>query len=132
MRDVFVVEAVRTPLGRGKENGALHHFHPVDLLAMTLNELVKRAGVEKGLVDDVIAGCVSPTDAQGANIARLAVLKAGFPHHVAGVQIDRVCGSSQQAAHFAHQAIATGDVDLVIGCGIAMLSQLPMGTTGGV
>jgi acetyl-CoA acetyltransferase family protein len=104
----------------------------VDLLALTLNELVQRAGVEKGQIEDIIAGCASPTDLQGADIPRLALLKGGFPYHIPAVQIDRICGSSQQAVHFAHQAIATGDMDLVVAAGIEMMSHLPMGTTWGV
>ncbi|MBN2310714.1 MAG: thiolase family protein [Candidatus Hydrogenedentes bacterium] len=132
MRDAFIVEAVRTPLGRAREDGILHGFHPVDLLALTLSELVARAGVDKGDIEDIIAGCTAPTGLQGANIPRLALLKAGFPYRVAAVQIDRMCGSSQQAVHFAAQAIVAGDMDLVIAGGIEMMSHLPMGTTWGV
>ncbi len=132
MRDTFIVEAVRTPLGKGRQGGGLESVHPVDLLGLTLTEVVKRAGVDKGSVDDIIAGCVSPTDIQGANIPRLALLKAGFPPHVPGVQIDRMCGSSQQALHFASQAIGSGDMDLVIASGIEMMSKVPMGTSWGV
>ncbi len=132
MREAFIVEAVRTPVCRGREDGALHSVHPVDLLATALAECVKRAGVEKKDVEDVIAGCVSPTDKQGANIARLALLKAGFPVEVPGVQLNRMCGSGQQAVHFASQAIAAGDMDLVIGGGIEMMGTVPMGTDWGV
>jgi len=131
MRDVFIVEAVRTPVGRGRENGALHNFHPVDLLARVLDEVCARAGVDKGRIDDVIAGCVSPIGEQGANIARLALLKAGFPIEVPGVQLNRMCGSSQQAVHFGSQAIASGDMDLVIASGIEMMSRVPMGSDWG-
>ncbi len=132
MRDVFIVEAVRTPVGRGREDGALHKVHPVDLLALTLSECVKRAGVEKAEVEDVIAGCTSPTDKQGANIGRLGLLKAGFPVEVPGCQLNRMCGSSQQAVHFASQAISAGDMELVIGSGIEMMGTVPMGTDWGV
>lgn len=132
MREAYIVEAVRTPIGRGREDGALHSLHPVDLLATALAECVKRAGVEKKDVEDVIAGCVSPTDKQGANIARLALLKAGFPVEVPGVQLNRMCGSGQQAVHFASQAIAAGDMDLVIGGGIEMMGTVPMGSDWGV
>jgi acetyl-CoA acetyltransferase family protein len=132
MRETFIVEAVRTPVGRGREDGALHSVHPVDLLATVLAECVKRAGIDKGDVEDVIAGCVSPMDKQGANIARLALLKAGFPVEVPGVQLNRMCGSSQQAVHFASQAIAAGDMDLVIGGGIEMMGTVPMGSDWGV
>lgn len=132
MSEVYIVEAVRTPVGRGKENGALHHIHPVELLAGVLNEVCARAGVEKSAIDDVIAGCVSPTGEQGANIARLALLKAGFPVEVPGVQLNRMCGSSQQAVHFGCQAIASGDMDLVIASGVEMMSRVPMGSDWGV
>jgi acetyl-CoA acetyltransferase family protein len=132
MREAFIVEAVRTPMGRGREDGALHGTHPVDLLALTLRELVRRAGIEPGQVEDVIAGCVSPTNEQGANIARLALLKAGFPVEVPGVQLNRMCGSGQQALHFASQAIAAGDMDLVVAGGIEMMGRVPMGSDWGV
>jgi acetyl-CoA acetyltransferase family protein len=132
MREAHIVEAVRTPVGRGREDGALHGVHPVDLLATTLAECVKRAGVEKKDVEDIIGGCVSPMDKQGANIPRLALLKAGFPVDVPGVQINRMCGSSQQAIHFASQAVAAGDMDLVIGAGIEMMGTVPMGSDWGV
>lgn len=132
MRDVFIVEAVRTPVGRGREDGALHPVHPVDLLARTLNECAKRAGVLKSDVEDVIAGCVTPMDKQGANIARLALLKAGFPIEVPGVQLNRMCGSGQQAIHFASQAISAGDMDIAIGGGVEMMGTVPMGSDWGV
>ncbi|MCC6694040.1 MAG: thiolase family protein [Candidatus Hydrogenedentes bacterium] len=132
MRDVFIVEAVRTPVGRGREDGALHAVHPVDLLAHTLSACVARAGIDKSDVEDVIAGCVSPTNKQGANIARLALLKAGFPVHVPGAQLNRMCGSSQQAVHFASQAIAAGDMELAIASGIEMMGTVPMGSDWGV
>lgn len=129
MRDVYIVEAVRSPIGRGREDGALHPVYPVKLMATVLEEVVRRAGVDKGDVEDVICGCVSPTNDQGANIARLSLLKAGFPIHVPGVQIDRMCGSGQQAVHFGSQAIAAGDVDLVIAGGVEMMSRVPMTTS---
>lgn len=132
MRDVFIVEAVRTPIGRGRDDGALHSIHPVDLLAMTLSECVRRAGVNTADVEDVIAGCVSPVGKQGANISRLALLKAGFPVHVPGVQLNRMCGSGQQAVHFASQAISAGDMDLAIGGGVEMMGTVPMGSDWGV
>jgi acetyl-CoA acetyltransferase family protein len=132
MCEAYIVEAVRTPVGRGREDGALHGVHPVDLLATTLTECVKRAGIEKKDVEDIIAGCVSPMGKQGANIPRLALLKAGFPVEVPGVQINRMCGSSQQAIHFASQAVAAGDMDLVIGAGIEMMGVVPMGSDWGV
>ncbi|NUM52727.1 MAG: thiolase family protein [Candidatus Hydrogenedentes bacterium] len=132
MRDVFIVEAVRTPIGRGRDDGALHSVHPVDLLAQTLGECVKRAGVQKSDVEDVIAGCVTPMGKQGANVARLALLKAGFPIEVPGVQLNRMCGSGQQAVHFASQAISAGDMNLAIGGGVEMMGTVPMGSDWGV
>ncbi|GMW01185.1 MAG: putative acyl-CoA thiolase [Candidatus Hydrogenedentota bacterium] len=132
MRDTYIVEAVRTPIGRGKEDGGLNPVHPVDLLAMTLTECVKRAGIQPAQVEDVVAGCVSPIGKQGANIARLATLKAGFPVEVPAVQINRMCGSSQQAVHFVSQAIAAGDMEIAIGSGIEMMGVVPMGSDWGV
>lgn len=131
MENVYIIDAVRTPIGRGREDGALHGIHPVDLLAMTLHEVVTRAGIKKEQVEDVIAGCVSPTKEQGANVARLALLKAGFPAHVPGVQLNRMCGSGQQAVHFASQAIAAGDMSLAIGAGVEMMGTVPMGSDWG-
>ncbi|MBK5290286.1 MAG: thiolase family protein [Acidobacteriia bacterium] len=127
-RDVYIVEAVRTPIGRGKPDGALHSIHPVDLLAHTLDAVATRAGIAKEQVEDVIAGCVTPIHEQGANIARFALLKAGFPIEVPGVQLNRFCGSGQQAVHFAAQEIASGDMDLVVACGVEMMSRVPIGT----
>jgi acetyl-CoA acyltransferase len=126
--DVFIIDAVRTPIGRGRPDGALHTIHPVDLLALVLDEVVRRAGVEKRLVEDVVAGCVTAVEEQGADIARFAALKAGFPIEVPGVQLNRFCGSGQQAVHFAAQEIASGDMDLVIACGVEMMSRVAMGS----
>lgn len=132
MSDAYIVEAVRTAIGRGRPDGALAPVHPVKLLAITLEEVCKRAGVDKAHVEDIIAGCVSPTGEQGANIARLGLLMAGFPVEVPGVQINRMCGSSQQAVHFCAQEILTGDMDLAIGAGIEMMGRQPMGSDWGV
>lgn len=128
MRDVFIVEAVRTPVGRGKPDGSLRGVHPVKLLATVLEEACKRAGVEKEQVEDIAAGCVSPINEQGANIARLALLMGGFPPHVPGVQLNRMCGSGQQSIHFVSQAIAAGDMEIAIGAGIEMMGVVPMGS----
>lgn len=132
MAETYIVEAVRTPVCRGRADGQLSQVHPVDLLALVLEAVVMRANAPKERVEDVVAGCVSPVGVQGANIARLALLKAGFPAHVPGVQIDRMCGSSQQAVHFVSQAIAAGDMILAIGAGVEMMSRVPMGTSWGV
>lgn len=130
MRDVFIVDAIRTPIGRGKEDGALHGVHPVDLLAKTLDALMARAGVEKRHVEDIVAGCVTATGEQGANIGRLAGLKANFPVEVPALQLNRFCGSGQQAIHFAAQEIASGDMEMAIGCGVESMSRVAMGSDG--
>jgi acetyl-CoA acyltransferase len=129
MQEAYIIDAVRTPIGIGKlEKGALASIAPVDLAAHVLKEVVKRAGVEPQQIEDVIMGCVTPIGDQGANIARLAVLQAGFPVAVPAVQINRMCGSSQQAVHFAAQEILVGDMDLVIAGGIEMMSHQPIGS----
>src|SRR6266404_2259520 len=130
MRDVFIVDAIRTPIGRGKEDGALHSVHPVDLLAQTLNALMERSGVDKSKVEDIVAGCVTAHGEQGTNIGRLAGLKAGFPVEVPALQLNRFCGSGQQAIHFAAHAIAACDMELAIGCGVESMSRVPMGSDG--
>lgn len=128
MREVVIVEGVRTAVGRRK--GALANTRPDDLAAVVLEEVVKRAGIEKGDVEDVILGCVSQVGEQAMNIARTSLLIAGFPIHVPGVTIDRQCGSSQQAVHFAAQAIASGDMDIVIAGGVESMTREPMFSSG--
>lgn len=127
-RDVYIVSAIRTPIGRGRPDGALHGIHPIHLLAQTLDQCVQKAGIEKRRVEDVITGCVTPIGEQGAVIARVAALQAGFPIETPGTQINRFCGSGQQAIHFAAQAIASGDMDVVIASGVEMMSRVPMGS----
>jgi acetyl-CoA acyltransferase len=127
MSDVFIVDAVRTPIGRGKDDGAHHNVHPVDLLAQTLNALIDRVGIDKHQVEDIVAGCVTATGEQGSCIGRMAGLKARFPNEVPAVQLNRFCGSGQQAIHFAAQAIAAGDIDMAIGCGVESMSRVQMG-----
>ncbi len=126
MREVVIVAAVRTAVGRRK--GALSHVRADDLAADVLQEAVQRAGITKEQVDDVILGCVTQTAEHGGNIARTALLMAGFPDSVPGVTIDRQCGSSQQAVHFAAQAILAGDMDVVIAGGVESMSRVSMGT----
>ncbi|MFK5707869.1 thiolase family protein [Lysinibacillus boronitolerans] len=126
MREVVIVAAVRTAVGRSK--GALSQVRADDLAADVLQEVVKRAGIGKEQVDDVILGCVTQTAEQGANIARTSLLMAGFPDSVPGVTIDRQCGSSQQAVHFAAQAILAGDMDIVIAGGVESMSRVQMGS----
>ena len=132
MREVVIVEAVRTPIGR--RNGALKDVHPVVLAAMALRELMQRAKIDPALVEDVVMGCVSQVGDQAVNIARNAVLQAGFPIEVPATTVDRQCGSGQQAIHFAANLIAAGVCDITIGAGIESMSRLPIGSstaTGG-
>ena len=129
MREAVIVEAVRTPLTKGKPGGRLSAVHPVDLLAETLRGLVDKAGVDAGEVDDVITGCVSQIGEQAINTGRNAVLAAGFPEKVPATTIDRQCGSSQQAAHFAAQGVIAGAYDVAIACGVESMSRVPMGSS---
>src|SRR4051812_30029256 len=117
MRDAVVVEAVRTPIGKGKPGGALAHVHPVELLAHTLRSLVDRSGVDPALIDDVIGGTVDQVGEQAMNTTRYAALSAGFPESVPATTVDRQCGSSQQAVHFAAQGVIAGAYDLVVAGG---------------
>ncbi|MFJ3493455.1 thiolase family protein [Streptomyces sp. NPDC086091] len=126
MRDAVVVEAVRTPIGRGKPNGALAHVHPVALLAHTLRTLVERSGVDPALIDDVIGGTVDQVGEQAMNTTRYAALSAGLPETVPATTVDRQCGSSQQAVHFAAQGVMAGAYDLVVACGVESMSRVPM------
>lgn len=124
----FIVSAVRTPVGVGKPGkGALYPVKPVELGAQVLREALRQGGLQPGDVDDVILGCVTPIGDQGANIGRLAALKAGFPVEVPGIQINRMCGSGQQAVHFAAQAILAGDMDVILAGGVEMMSHQPIG-----
>ena len=131
-REAVIVEAVRTPLG--KKNGALKDWHPVDLLAEVLKETVDRSGVDPSAVEDVICGCVSQVGEQSLNVGRNGWLAAGLPEEVPATTIDRQCGSSQQAAHFAAQGVISGAYDVAIACGVENMTRVPMGTsaqTGG-
>ncbi len=127
MREAVIVEAVRTPVGKRK--GVFKDTRPDDLLAHALREVVKRSGISSELVEDVIIGCVSQVEEQGLNIARTAALMADFPIKVPGTTIDRQCGSSQQAIHFAAQAVLSGDMDIVIAGGVESMTRVPMGST---
>lgn len=128
MSEVYIITAVRTPVGIGKPNGWLAPIQPVDLGAQVMREAVYRAGINPSLIEDVIWGCVTPIGDQGANLARLSVLKAGFPVEVPAVTLNRMCGSGQQAVHFAAQAILAGDMDLVLAGGTEMMSHQPIGS----
>jgi acetyl-CoA C-acetyltransferase len=125
--EAYIVGAVRTPIG--KRNGGLSSVNPVDMAAHVLSELITRTGVDAAAVDDVIMGCVSQVGPQTFDIARQAWLSAGLPESVPGVTVDRQCGSSQQAVHFAAQAVMSGTQDLVVAAGVESMSQVPMGST---
>ncbi|MCM3092249.1 MULTISPECIES: thiolase family protein [unclassified Cytobacillus] len=127
MREAVIVEGVRTPVGR--KNGLLKDIRADDLAAEALKSLVTRAGLNPELIDDVILGCVSQIGEQTGDIARVAALIAGFPIEVPGTTIDRQCGSSQQAVHFAAQAILAGDMDIVIAGGVESMSRVPIGSS---
>lgn len=127
MTTAVIVDAVRTPLGR--RNGKLKDWHPVDLAAETLNALVERTGIDPGIVDDVVMGCVMQIGEQAINVARNAVLAAGWPEDVPGTTIDRQCGSSQQAAHFAAQGVIAGAYDVVVASGVEVMTRVPMGSS---
>jgi acetyl-CoA acyltransferase len=129
MRSAVIVDVVRTPSGRGKPGGALSAVHPVDLAALTLRALLERNGLESRQIDDVILGCVSQVGEQGMNIARQATLAAGFDESVPATSVDRQCGSSQQAAHFAAQGVISRVYDIVIAGGVESMSRVPLGSS---
>ena len=116
IREAVIVDAVRTPLGR--RDGMLKGWHPVDLLAHTLRGLVDRNKLDAAKIDDVICGCVMQVGEQGVNVGRNAVLAAGFPESVPATTVDRQCGSSQQAIHFAAQGVMAGSYDVAVACGV--------------
>ena len=129
MRDAVIVEAVRTPVGKGKPTGALHQVHPTDLLAHSLRELVTRSGIDPASIDDVIGGVVTQAGEQSVNITRRAALAAGYPESVAATTVDRQCGSSQQAIHFAAQGVIAGAYDVAVAAGVESMSRVPMGAS---
>ncbi|KYF53341.1 acetyl-CoA acetyltransferase, partial [Sorangium cellulosum] len=131
MRDVFIVDAVRTPRGRGKAGkGALSGVHPQELLAQALNRLAEKTGIRKDDVEDVVVGCVTQAGEQGACIARAAVLAAGWPDGVTGATVNRFCGSGAQAVNFAAMGVMSGQQELAIGGGVESMSRVPMGSDG--
>ncbi|GAB2631144.1 thiolase family protein [Prescottella soli] len=129
MTKAVIVDAVRLASGKGKPGGALSGTHPVEMLAQVLRALVERNDLDPAMVDDVIGGCVQQVGEQALNISRTALLSAGFPDSVPATTIDRQCGSSQQAAHFAAQGVMAGAYDIVIACGVESMSRIPMGTS---
>jgi len=126
-REAVIVDAVRTAVGR--RNGRLKDWHPVDLLAQTLSALVQRTAIDPGLIEDVIIGCVSQVGEQSLNVGRNAALAAGFPETVPGTTVDRQCGSSQQAIHFAAQGVLSGAYDIAIAGGVESMTRVPMGSS---
>jgi acetyl-CoA acetyltransferase family protein len=126
--EAVIIDALRTPMGRGKAGGSLSSVHAAELLATVLTALVERNGIDPGSVDDVICGCVSQVGEQAATPGRIAWLAAGYPEHVPSTTIDRKCGSSQQAVHFAAQGIMAGVYDIVIAAGVESMSRVPMGS----
>lgn len=128
MGEAYIVDAVRTPRGRGKKDkGALSGIHPQELLAQTLERLMERSGIDRGEVDDVVVGCVTQAREQGANVARNALLSAGWPIEVTGVTLNRFCGSGLQAVSFAAMGVMSGTQKLVVGGGVESMSRVPMG-----
>ncbi len=131
MAEAYIIDAVRTPRGRGKKGkGSLTEIHPQELLAQTLNQVAERTGIEREDVEDVVVGVVSQVGEQGGNIARNAVLAAGWPLHVSGVSLNRFCGSGLQAVNFAAMGVMSGAQDLVVGGGVESMSRVPMGSDG--
>ncbi|WP_036511534.1 thiolase family protein [Nocardia aobensis] len=128
MTTAVIVDAVRTPSGKGKPGGQLSDLHPAELLSAVLRGLINRTELDPALVDDIIGGCVGQAGEQALNITRSAVLGAGFPEEIPATTIDRQCGSSQQAAHFAAQGVIAGAYDIAIACGVESMSRVPMGT----
>src|SRR5213592_3811503 len=124
MPEAYIVEAVRTPVGRKK--GALAQVHPADLGAHVLTALVQRSGIDPAAVEDVVFGCVDTIGPQAGDIARTCWLAAGFPDDVPGTTVDRQCGSSQQALHFAAQAVLSGTNDVVVTGGVQNMSMIPI------
>src|SRR3954469_21150754 len=127
MPDAVIVDAVRSPMGRGKQGGALSSVHPADLLAAVLTGLVDRTGIDPGTVDDVMVGCVGGAGEQSGTPGRQAWLAAGYPVHVPSVTIERKCGSGQQALRVAGRGVVAGTYDLVVAGGIESMSRVPMG-----
>jgi acetyl-CoA C-acetyltransferase len=131
MTDTFIFDHVRTPRGRGKAEGALHQITPIQLLAQMLTSLRDRSDLDTSLVDDIVMGCVAPVGEQGADIARIAALVAGFAESVPGKQVNRFCASGLEAVNAAAAQVMAGQSDLVIGGGVESMSRVPMGADGG-
>jgi acetyl-CoA C-acetyltransferase len=131
MFDAYLYDAVRTPRGRGRKDGALYTVRPVELLATALAAIPERSGLDAGLIEDVVMGCVTQTGEQGACVARFGLLAAGYPEHVPGVTQNRFCGSGSEAVHHAAAMVAAGFMDWVVAGGVESMSRVPMGADGG-
>ena len=131
MTEAFIYDAIRTPRGKGKKDGSLHEVRPVNLLAGVLAELQRRNGFDTAAVDDVVMGVVSPVGEQGAVIAKLAALRAGWDFRASGVQINRFCASGLEAVNLAAQKVRSGWEDLVVAGGVESMSRVPLGADGG-
>ncbi|WP_428664256.1 acetyl-CoA C-acetyltransferase [Runella sp.] len=131
MAEAFIYDAVRTPRGRGKSDGSLHDVQPVQLLTSVLKEIQQRNQLDTSYVDDVIMGCVTPIGEQGADIARTAVIEAGYAESVAGVQLNRFCSSGLEAINQAAAYVMSGQVDMIVAGGVESMSRVPMGSDGG-
>ena len=129
--EAYIYDAVRTPRGRGKSDGSLHNIQPLTLLSTVLKSIRDRNEIDTVLIDDVIAGCVSPVGEQGADIARTAVLDAGYNQQVAGVQVNRFCSSGLEAINMASAYVMSGQADLFVAGGVEAMSRVPMGSDGG-
>jgi len=131
MSEAYIIEAIRTPRGKGKKDGSLHEVKPISLLTTLLNELKERHNLDTSQVDDIVLGCVTPIGDQGADIAKTAAIAAGWDNDVAGVQINRFCASGLEAVNLAAQKVRSGWEDLVVAGGIESMSRVPMGSDGG-
>lgn len=131
MSEAYIIDAIRTPRGKGKKDGSLHEVKPISLLTTLLNELKERHNLDTSQVDDIVLGCVTPIGDQGANIAKTAAIVAGWDNDVAGVQINRFCASGLEAVNLAAQKVRSGWEDLVVAGGVESMSRVPMGSDGG-
>ena len=126
MNEAVVVSAVRSPVGRGKSDGSLAHVHPIDVSATVMRAAVERAGIDPAALDDVLWGCALPEGAQGLNVSRLSLLRAGFPVSVPGATVNRFCSSGLQTIAMGAQAVMSGMADAVLAGGVELMSQVPM------
>ncbi len=131
MTEAYIIDAIRTPRGKGKKDGSLYEVKPISLLTTLLNELKDRHQLDTSKVDDIVLGCVTPIGDQGADIAKIAAIAAGWDNDVAGVQINRFCASGLEAVNLAAQKVRSGWEDLIVAGGVESMSRVPMGSDGG-